>query len=542
MKKPTLGVVMIVKNEEQNLVGILSDVRGVADEICIVDTGSSDGTIGVAESFGAKLGHFPWIDDFSAARNHSLALAGSDYLLWLDADDRIDEQARRALADLKPRLDPRKNRAYMLKILGRSQDMPDTVSYQTRIIPNRDGVRFEGRVHEQILPALQKCAIRVEPIDITIRHIGYHNATARTEKARRNLDILMQEFHAGKDTATQCFFIAMAYIGLEEYEPCLAYLAQARRKRTDEDWHHFSFTIATECLLKLKRVDDAHQEILRGIALFPESPLLHYYHGLVCMQAELFGEAAMAFGKAVALPPGIDTYPTPPDLDSIILIAYGKAMEKSGRTKEAIETYTLALKAGTRQKDLYFALGMALLQLGRVTEALPHLEQARGLTPEIDPVIWLALAKVHLFLGHPGDAHGLYRESFANIPDDREAATGLIQTSVAMDDVEGLLAALEALMNGLGMDTDRDLPTSADIALLCAEVGKNFHDYEKSPHAARLGEAALAIDPACVEAHLLLADIHLVSGRRTDAITHLEQATHAGAPLAMIEERLKRMP
>ena len=127
MKKPTLGAVMIVKNEEKNLGGILSDIRDVVDEICIVDTGSSDETIALAESFGARIEHFPWSNDFSAARNHSLACARPDYLLWLDADDRLDENDREALRALKPLLRPEKDKAYMLNILGRTSDMPDTV-------------------------------------------------------------------------------------------------------------------------------------------------------------------------------------------------------------------------------------------------------------------------------------------------------------------------------------------------------------------------------------------------------------------------------
>ena len=120
MKNQTLGAVMIVKNEEERLGDILSDIRNVVDEICIVDTGSSDGTIALAESFGARIERFPWCNDFSAARNHSLACAKSDYLLWLDADDRIDEGSVKALLKLKTRLRPEKDRAYTLKILGRS--------------------------------------------------------------------------------------------------------------------------------------------------------------------------------------------------------------------------------------------------------------------------------------------------------------------------------------------------------------------------------------------------------------------------------------
>ncbi|HQP31506.1 MAG TPA: glycosyltransferase family 2 protein, partial [Deltaproteobacteria bacterium] len=249
-----LGVVMIVKNEEQSLGDILADIRGVVDEICIVDTGSTDATIALAESFGAKVATFPWINDFAAARNRSIEMAESDYLLWLDADDRIDAEDAQALAALKSRLRPQKDTAYMLKILGCSEDMPETISFQTRVIPNRKEVRFEGRVHEQILPALEASGVRVESADITIRHTGYHDEQARMAKAQRNLDILKEELKEGKDTATQCFFLAMAAIGIQDYEQCLAYLSKARQKRTHEDWLHFSYTVSTDCLLRLGRI------------------------------------------------------------------------------------------------------------------------------------------------------------------------------------------------------------------------------------------------------------------------------------------------
>ena len=289
---------MIVKNEEKNLPGILADIRGVVDEICVVDTGSTDNTIAVAESFGAKIGRFPWVGDFAAARNHSIEIAAADYLLWVDADDRIDFNDRQALACLKPRLRHQKDRAYLLKIINSAKDAPEAVHYQARIVPNSKGVRFEGKVHEQIIPALKRSAIKIESTDIAIRHTGYHDRETLPEKARRNLEILTEELNSGKDTATHYYFMAMAAIGMRDYEQCLKYLDKARRKHTDEDWLHFSYTVTTDCLLKLGRIEEARQEIMGGIAIFPDSPLLRYYHGRVCMQAERFSEAAEALAFA----------------------------------------------------------------------------------------------------------------------------------------------------------------------------------------------------------------------------------------------------
>ena len=533
----TLGVVMIVKNEEWNLGGILSDIKGVVDEICIVDTGSTDKTITVAESFGAKIGHSPWVDDFSAARNHSIALARSDYLLWLDADDRVDERDRKALATLKPNLRRQKDRAYMLKILSSSKDIPDTVCYQSRIIPNRDAVRFEGRIHEQILPSLKRCAIKVEPIDITIRHTGYHMGT-QIEKARRNLDILMKELHEGKDTTTQYFFIAMTCTALEEYEQCLEYLAKARQKHTNEDWYHFSYAISTDCLLKFDRIEDARKEIAQGIAIFRESSLLHYYLGLVCMKAGQFTEAAAAFKKAAAMPQRIDAYPIPPDLGTTILLQLGKALEKSGRVSDAINTYTRALKSGTQQKTLHFALGMALASIGDIDSAITNLKEAKNLATTTDMLLFLSLARLLRYKRMYTEAHQIYLEALTYEPHDIRTLTGLVLTSVATNDMEHVTLSLETLMYQSGMDPNREVQDIEDLAYLCVDVGKAILNRGNPSDAGKLAEAAWMLDNNCWIAQLLSADIAYFENNIQSTISSLEMALRAGAPSFEVEQRM----
>ncbi|HRV35723.1 MAG TPA: tetratricopeptide repeat protein [Desulfomonilia bacterium] len=525
-----LGAVMIVKNEEERLGDILSDIRNVVDEICIVDTGSSDGTIALAESFGARIERFPWCNDFSAARNHSLACAKSDYLLWLDADDRIDEGSVKALLKLKTRLRPEKDRAYTLKILGRSKDMPDTLSYQTRIIPNREGVLFEGRVHEQILPSLKRTGVTIEPVDITIMHTGYHDPGTRRAKARRNLDILADELRAGKDTASQHFFMAMACIGLEDYALCLEHLKQARKKRTDEDWLHFSYTISTECLLRLGQTDEALREITEGIGLFGDSPLLHYYLGQVYTKTARFVEAAEVFKKAASLPERIDSYPAPPDLKTAVLIQYGTALEKAGKTDEAIGVYTRALKSGSGHKSLYQALGMALLQTGRIDEALNHLDKARSLSKSVDTTLWLSLARIYRHLKRHDRARDLYLDILNEVPDHLLALAGIADASVELDDIEAFLNALERLMIVLDIPVPEAVIESlGECSDLCMQVADRLKRKDEPTAAMRLAETALRLDPSNSRAHLFLADLFAEQGEIARMLARLETALKCGA-------------
>ncbi len=538
----TLGVVMIVKNEEQRLGGILSDIHEVVDEICVVDTGSSDGTVALAESFGARIERFPWRNDFSAARNHSLGCAKSDYLLWLDADDRIDEGSAKALLKLKTRLRSEKDRAYTLKILGRSQDMPDTLSCQTRIIPNRKGVRFEGRVHEQVLPSLQRTGIAIQPVDITIMHTGYHDPDTRAAKARRNLEILTDELREGKDTASQHFFMAMACIGLEDYGQCLEHLKKARERRTDEDWLHFSYTISTDCLLRLGRAEDACQEIEAGTKLYPDSPLLHYYLGVACMRAGRDAQAAAALKKAASLPLKVDSYPSPPDLDAAILFQYGKALEKTGQTDEAINAYARALKSGDRQKDLHQALGMAYLQSGQITEALSHLETARELSGGVDPVTWLSLARLRHLRKDPGQAQRLYLEILRETPEHVQALVGILDTSIDLDDTETFFNALEQTLIVL----DVPIPeASIDSLAQCAELCMRAADRIKAAEpdmARRLAQTALRLDASNAGAHLLLADLFARQGDLRQMLASLESALQHGADHEEVRRRIDSAP
>jgi len=86
-----------VKNEAAALGRCLESVRSLVDEIVVVDTGSSDDTAAIARTFGARIGHFPWRDDFAAARNESLRLCTGDWVLLLDADETVDSRDHGAI-------------------------------------------------------------------------------------------------------------------------------------------------------------------------------------------------------------------------------------------------------------------------------------------------------------------------------------------------------------------------------------------------------------------------------------------------------------
>lgn len=150
----TISLCMIVKNEEQVLARCLESVKGIVDEIILVDTGSKDRTIEIAGKYTEKIYEIVWQDDFAAARNEAFARASMDYCMWLDADDVVTEENRESLAELKKNLDKDTDIVMMKYAVSEDDEGKPLFSYyRERLIRNGRGFQWEGRVHEAIVPA-----------------------------------------------------------------------------------------------------------------------------------------------------------------------------------------------------------------------------------------------------------------------------------------------------------------------------------------------------------------------------------------------------
>ncbi len=162
----TISLCMIVRNEEDVLDRCLSSVKGIADEIVIVDTGSTDRTKEIAAAHGARLFDFTWIDDFSAARNAAFEKAEMDFILWLDADDVIDPENREAFITLKETIEPDTDVMMMRYHVAFDQEgKPTYTFFRERLLRRASEFRWGGRVHEAITPRG-----KIVKSDIAIRH------------------------------------------------------------------------------------------------------------------------------------------------------------------------------------------------------------------------------------------------------------------------------------------------------------------------------------------------------------------------------------
>ncbi len=161
---------MIVKNEEQYLRDCFESVKGVVDEIVLVDTGSTDSTLEIAKKYNAKIFHFKWINDFAAARNFALENSSGDWILYLDADERLSPKSKQEILNLTK---IKKSIAYNCRLLNIDEhnNRPSVMKY-VRLFPNHKSLKFEGAVHEQIEFSILRNKIAISECDIEILHVG----------------------------------------------------------------------------------------------------------------------------------------------------------------------------------------------------------------------------------------------------------------------------------------------------------------------------------------------------------------------------------
>jgi glycosyltransferase involved in cell wall biosynthesis len=216
---------MIVRDEEEFLEGCLHSVDGVADEIVVVDTGSADSTPAIARSHRANVHFREWTDSYSEARNAGIDLATGDWILILDADERLDEASRSVVLDAVCRDDCD---AYLLTQRNYCSDdgAADVILNSTcRLWRNRPEYRYERRVHEQ---ATALRSGRVGRIEAIIHHHGDRpGVVAARDKCARYVALLEAELREHPNDPDRLHDIAVSHYVSGRFEEALGYVRRA---------------------------------------------------------------------------------------------------------------------------------------------------------------------------------------------------------------------------------------------------------------------------------------------------------------------------
>ncbi len=291
----TLSLCMIVKDEEAVLGRCLSSVCDIADEIIVVDTGSKDRTKEIAAGFSAKVYDFPWIDDFSAARNFSFSKADCEYIMWLDADDVLLPGDARELAKLKA--DGIDADAVMMRYntsVG-ADGKPAFYYYRERLVKRSRGFLWQEPVHEYI--AVVGKTVTSE-IAVTHQKPG-------DRPSRRNLDIYRRELKKRGSLTPR----GMYYYARELKDN--AYFARAatwfkRFLQSGKGWSEDCICACAElaaCLQRLGKPGKALAALFKSFEYDTPRPVVCCRIGYFFKDGDSLKSAVYWFERALTAPP-----------------------------------------------------------------------------------------------------------------------------------------------------------------------------------------------------------------------------------------------
>lgn len=295
----------MVKNEYKNIARSIERVRPAADEIIVVDTGSTDGTRELAAECGARVLDFAWCDDFSAPRNYAIEQATGDWIIFLDADEYFihPERVRGAIEQIVAANSTIDGIFIKLINIDAATGKAQGIIKNLRIIRRADYLRYRGIIHEQltnISPGGGRIKFVVAGAELDAYHTGY-SAALNDAKNERNLALLLAEAEGCGHTAKHDYYLAETYFGLGEYELAIKYaIAALQSDFTVVGGRGKVYHYIIESMRQLQMPLDGMLEVAkRAIAEQPESPEFYGEAGMVLLGMEKYADARAAFTVAL---------------------------------------------------------------------------------------------------------------------------------------------------------------------------------------------------------------------------------------------------
>lgn len=362
-----LTAALIVKDEATFLPDCLASIAGAVDEIVVVDTGSVDDSPAIAAAFGARVYHEPWRDDFAAARNTALRYATGEWILYIDADERLAPVGKDALADL---LAGAREVAFRLLLQPTALATPYR---EYRLWRSDPRIRFEGAMHEKVVPAIHAVAdADGRPIgvcDLLLTHVGYEGD--QTRKHHRNLPLLRAQLQADPGSLFNWHHLSKVLAGLGEYpesEQVLRHAVQLTREKPAADPTGV-LAYGDLIALTLGRGQDAGPLLAEALARYPRNWQLAWLWSRALTQAGRHDEAISVLDRLLT----VDTARLPDEGPSYDRRLFGElAHEGRGlclfrlrRYAEAADAYAAAARCAPDHPAYPVKRGLALARAQR---------------------------------------------------------------------------------------------------------------------------------------------------------------------------------
>lgn len=318
LDRPLLSVAMMVKNEEDFLEDALKSAQKIADEIVVVDTGSTDRTVEIAKAYNTKLSFYEWQNDFSDARNETIRRSQGDWIFILDADERIvaKNQNPKFFQDFRNHLVPSVHfpyQALMLNVSNQTLAGAEMNSlHSIRVFPRHEHLKYQNRVHNQFavcVPNVEKqpdMSLQIYP-HIYLIHLGYDpDVYAKKKKTARSLPLIEAMVKENPNNYIYRFYLGREYLINKKYSLAIEILEETIFELLDQpEKGYFVETLKTLLYIyeieKTILVEAEKIEVLAaaGVAYAKEQPDFWYHLALAQYQLKKNNDAIQSAKKCI---------------------------------------------------------------------------------------------------------------------------------------------------------------------------------------------------------------------------------------------------
>lgn len=380
-KEPSVSLCMIVRNEEKTLSRCLESAKSLVNEIVIVDTGSTDKTIEVAEGYGAKIMHKVWTGSFAEARNYCLKHATGDWILQLDADEELESASTSELIEIVMNKDI--DGIYCIIQSIESNASYSSQFYNLRLFRNKPGIYYEGTVHET--PVIRGKTV-FSRIRIT-HHTYATNTYATAEKLERYKTSLVKQLKNNPDDLRTHYYLAKTYYDQHLYDSTITEGKEVLRLISNgaplTEAGIKTFTLLACALWQKGDFLEAEKICLKALMIKPDYTDIPF----------LLGALYFAQGRYDDAIPNIRRF-----------------FQIKDQLKMNSDSHYLSIHSMTSAHQAHFMLGTIYEKQGKYTEAIAELRKAIKLEPQYVEAYY-NLAVVYEKVGKPQDAIGLYRKT-----------------------------------------------------------------------------------------------------------------------------------
>ena len=393
-----LSVCLIVKDEEQFLGQCLASVRGLADQIVIVDTGSTDRTVAIAKEHGAEVHDFVWCDDFSAARNAALEHATGDWILMLDADEELPSESHNALRKLmaEPSV-----MAWRLPIIDVGRE-DEGCCYVPRLFRNAPALFYIGRVHEQVFTSIevrrQEWGLDNRLGNATLRHHGYRPEIVKDRnKIERNLRLLEKAIVELPDEPNLMMNYGLELvrsgqvdIGMDQYRKAFDLMSAQPPSLMVPETREMLLTQFYTHLIALRRFDEIIQVLTSPLAQSGGlTASLHFALGLAHLELKQSREAADQMRQCLAKRSQPSLAPINPEIHKAgPHHCLALCLSQLGNMDAAAEEFLLAIKDDPQSRPARLDYARLLAASDRPVDALNLLFELANQKAD-DPAVWV---------------------------------------------------------------------------------------------------------------------------------------------------------